>query len=147
MQSTTIEPREHQPDSIKFYLVIYGMLMILLVATVIAAGFDLGRFNAVIALLIAAIKAILVILVFMHVRHSSRVIWIFVAAAFLWLGLLLGLTMTDYASRPTPVSPAPANGIAALGIDANRVSPIADNPLNPPQVTPIVSRSVPPGVR
>ncbi len=48
------------------------------------------------------------ILFFMHVRHSSRLTWIFAGAAFLWLGLLLGLTMTDYATReqPTPSSTA-----------------------------------------
>ena len=83
-------------------MLIYVLLMALLVATVIAATLDLGPWNVVIALVIAVMKAMLVILFFMHVRHSSRLTWIFVGAAFLWLGLLLGLTMTDYASRDHP---------------------------------------------
>jgi cytochrome c oxidase subunit IV len=103
-----MEHAEHKSDSLAVYLLIYGLLMALLVATVSAASVDLGRWNVVIALLIAVVKAMLVILFFMHVRHSSRLTWIFVAAAFFWLCLLLGLTMTDYASRtqPTPNSGA-----------------------------------------
>jgi cytochrome c oxidase subunit IV len=99
---------EHKIDGLWLYLLIYGLLMALLIATVCAASVDLGPWNVVIALVIAAIKAVLVILFFMHVRHSTRLTWIFVGAAFVWLGLLLGLTMTDYASRdqPTPNSAA-----------------------------------------
>jgi cytochrome c oxidase subunit 4 len=122
MQPPTIENHANRSDSVKLYLLVYGLLMFLLIATVIAAAFDLGRFNAVIALVIAAIKAILVILFFMHVRHSSRITWIFVAAAFLWLGLLVGLTMTDYASRPASVSPMPNDGAIALGTDDNTIA-------------------------
>jgi len=89
----------HKPDRILTYVVIFVALLLLLVATVVAATFDLGRANTPIALAIAVVKALLVILVFMHVRHNSRLTWAFVAAGFLWLSLLLCLTMTDYMSR------------------------------------------------
>lgn len=99
---------KEEKDELPTYLVIYVLLMVLLVATVIAGSVNLGRWNTVISLLIAVIKALLVVLFFMHVRHSSRLTWIFAGAAFLWLGLLLSLTLTDYASRdhPTPDSAA-----------------------------------------
>jgi cytochrome c oxidase subunit IV len=95
-------------DGIPLYLAIYVALMLLLIATVIAGAQDLGAWNAAIALTIAVIKAVLVILFFMHIRHSSKLTWIFSVAAFLWLGLLLALTMTDYTSRngPAPSSAA-----------------------------------------
>jgi cytochrome c oxidase subunit 4 len=97
-----MESARHKVDGIGLYLGIYVALMIFLVATVVAASFDLGPWNVVAALAIAVVKALLVILFFMHVRHSARLVWLFAAAAFVWLGLLLGLTMTDYASRPHP---------------------------------------------
>ena len=99
---------QHKIDGLPLYLAIYVALMLLLIGTVIAGSQDLGPWNAAIALTIAVIKAVLVIIFFMHVRHSSRLTWIFSTAAFLWLGLLLALTMTDYASRtgPTPSSTA-----------------------------------------
>ena len=92
----------HKVDSIATYLTIYLLLMALLIATVTVAAFNLGPYNVVAALAIAAIKAALVILFFMHVRHNSRLTWIFVAAAFFWLGIMLTLTLTDYATRPGP---------------------------------------------
>jgi len=58
------------------------------------AWLDLG-----LALGIAALKATLVVLFFMHVKYSSRLVWLFVGAAFAWLGLLIVGTLHDYWSR------------------------------------------------
>jgi len=99
----------HKIDGIPTYLAIYAALLALLVATVIAGAADLGPWNTVVSLAIAVIKALLVMLFFMHVRHSSRLVWIFAAAAFLWLGLLLGLTMTDFGSRQEPAPSSAAH--------------------------------------
>jgi cytochrome c oxidase subunit IV len=41
----------------------------------------------------------LVILFFMHVRYSTHLIWIYVAAGVIWLAHLLIFTLTDYATR------------------------------------------------
>jgi len=87
-------------DPLWLYFAIFFALMALLIATVWASYFDLGAGNAAIALTIAVAKAMLVILFFMHVRHAGKLVWIFAGAAFLWLGILLSLTLTDYASRP-----------------------------------------------
>jgi cytochrome c oxidase subunit IV len=55
--------------------------------------------NDVVALTIAVTKAVLVILFFMHVRHSTRLTKLTVVAGFLWLAIFIGLTLADYASR------------------------------------------------
>ncbi|MEA2338547.1 MAG: cytochrome c oxidase subunit [Thermoanaerobaculia bacterium] len=60
---------------------------------------DLGWMNTPIALLIATIKAVLVILFFMHVIHSTRLTWVVVIASYLWLGVLFVLTFADYLTR------------------------------------------------
>jgi cytochrome c oxidase subunit 4 len=83
----------------KVYFVIFGALMVLTVLTVWVANLDLGRLNTPVALAIAVTKAILVVLYFMHVRYSSRLTWVVVAGGFLWLLIMVGLTMSDYLSR------------------------------------------------
>lgn len=81
------------------YALVYLALLALLVSTVVAAFFDLGALNNVVAVGIAMLKAGLVMLFFMHVRWSSRLIGLAAAAGFLWLLYLLSGTMTDYVTR------------------------------------------------
>src|SRR5688572_13225820 len=89
-------PEEHSATrhvSLTTYLVIFAALMALLVLTVVAAFvIDLGNANVIVALLIAVIKAALVVLFFMHVLYASRLTKIFVSAAFLWLAILFTFT-------------------------------------------------------
>ncbi len=85
----------------KMYFVIFGALMVLTAITVFAANIDLGseKLNTIVALAIAVTKAMLVILFFMHVRYSSRLTWVVVAGGFLWLFIMVSLTLSDYLSR------------------------------------------------
>ncbi|NIR51488.1 oxidase [candidate division KSB1 bacterium] len=83
----------------RVYLTIFLALIALTSLTVWAAFIDLGAFNDVVALGIAITKAMLVILYFMHVRYSSRLTWAFVAVGFLFLLILLVLTMSDILTR------------------------------------------------
>lgn len=83
------------------YFAVFIALLIGTGLTVFAATLDLGPFNAPVALLIATIKATLVALFFMHVWHASeKLTKLVVIAAIFFLMLLLGLTMSDYISRP-----------------------------------------------
>jgi len=41
-----------------------------------------------------------VILFFMHVRYSDKLTWVFAAAGFFWLLILIGGTMDDVLTRP-----------------------------------------------
>lgn len=91
-------PVAHQTP-LGLYFAVFGALMVLTVLTVGAALKDLGPFNTVVALAIACVKAVLVVLFFMHVRHSSRVVWAVVAGGFFWLVLLLLMTLSDYLTR------------------------------------------------
>jgi cytochrome c oxidase subunit IV len=84
---------------IRTYLAVFIALMVLLAATVALDYLSLGQFNAVIALVIAVCKMFLVMLFFMHVRYSGRLIWIYVGVGFFWLGILIMLTMSDVLTR------------------------------------------------
>jgi cytochrome c oxidase subunit 4 len=83
----------------KVYFIIFGALMVGTALTVWVANLDLGRWNAVVALSIAVIKATLVVLYFMHVRYSSKLTWVFVSAGLVWLIILFALTLSDYLTR------------------------------------------------
>jgi cytochrome c oxidase subunit 4 len=87
-------------DSPTTYVAVYIGLMALLGLTVLVAAVDLGTLNLVIALLIAAAKAVLIVLFFMHVRHANTIVRLFAGVGFVWLLILLLLTLGDYANRP-----------------------------------------------
>jgi cytochrome c oxidase subunit IV len=82
------------------YYAIFGALMVLTVITVLVARVDLGFLNTFVAMTVAVIKATLVILWFMHVRYSSKLTWVIVAAGFFWLAILFAFTLADYMTRP-----------------------------------------------
>jgi cytochrome c oxidase subunit 4 len=81
------------------YLAVFAALAAGTLLTWWVSTIDLGWMNTPIALLIATIKALLVILFFMHVIHSTRLTWVVVIASFLWLGVLFVLTFADYLTR------------------------------------------------
>jgi cytochrome c oxidase subunit 4 len=56
-------------------------------------------FNFALAMAIAATKATLIALFFMHARFSSRLIQMFAAAGLLWLGIMIVLTLGDFLGR------------------------------------------------
>jgi len=92
---------QHPTASKRLYLTVWAVLMMLLFLTWGAAQLDLKAFNLAVALTIATVKMMLVILFFMHVRHSSPITRLFVAAGFAWLLILFVLTMSDYLTRGT----------------------------------------------
>jgi cytochrome c oxidase subunit 4 len=51
------------------------------------------------ALAIAVCKMLLVALFFMHVRHSTQLTKLVLVGAMVWLGILILLTLTDFATR------------------------------------------------
>ena len=80
-------------------LIVFGALQGLLVLTIVAAYLPLGPLHLATAMLIAVVKAVVVILYFMHVRWSSRLTWVFASAAFVWLAIMLVFTLADYLTR------------------------------------------------
>ena len=71
----------------------------LLLLTVGAAYVNLGAFNLVLALTIAVVKAALIVLFFMHIKWSSRLLHLAAFAGVLWLAILLAMTLGDYMTR------------------------------------------------
>jgi cytochrome c oxidase subunit 4 len=86
-------------DSIKTYVGVLLALLILTAVTTAVAYVDLGPFSVVVALTIAAIKMLLVALFFMHLRHSNQLTKLVVLGGLMWLGILLALTLSDFATR------------------------------------------------
>ena len=83
----------------RIYFGVFTALMVFTLITVLVAKVDLQRWNIVVALAVAMTKAILVTLYFMHIKYSKRLTQVVVAAGFLWLLLLFGLTLCDYFTR------------------------------------------------
>ncbi|HZF52006.1 MAG TPA: cytochrome C oxidase subunit IV family protein [Polyangiaceae bacterium] len=81
------------------YFAVFVALLALTGLTVGAAFVNLGPFSNVAALAIAMLKAALVVLYFMHVRYSARLIPLVVVAGLFWLVHLLGGSLADYFTR------------------------------------------------
>ena len=87
------------------YYRVFGLLVILFIATVAVAFFDLSKMlnwppaNIVVALIIAVAKATVIVLYFMHVKYSSRLTQVFAMSALVWLSLLFIFTFADYFTR------------------------------------------------
>lgn len=89
----------HPSVPLGIYFAVFAALLVFTAITVAVAYIDLGMFNIYIALTIAAIKALLVLLYFMHLRYTSKLTWAFAATGFVWLIFMIGLTMSDIISR------------------------------------------------
>jgi cytochrome c oxidase subunit 4 len=96
---TNPEHVAHHIVSPMMYLSIFGVLMLGTALTVIASMLPLGVFNAPIAIAIACTKAVFVVLFFMHVKYSSRLVKLTVSAGFFTFFVLVMMTMLDYVSR------------------------------------------------
>jgi cytochrome c oxidase subunit 4 len=87
-------------SSVKLYVGIWLALLVGTGLTVFAAFVDLGPFNTIIALSIATIKAILVVLFFMHVKYAhEKMTKLVIVTAIFFLFILLALSMADYGTR------------------------------------------------
>lgn len=85
--------------SVRTYLIVWAALLLLFAITWGSAYIHLGTLSTAINLTIAVAKALLVIIFFMHIHHSSPVVRIFAAAGFFWLTIMFTLTLGDYLTR------------------------------------------------
>jgi cytochrome c oxidase subunit IV len=85
---------------VRIYLMIFFVLLVGTALTVGAAFIDFPwRFNTIVALTIATIKATFVVLYFMHVRYSARLVWVIIISALFWMGIMFAFTFSDYFTR------------------------------------------------
>jgi cytochrome c oxidase subunit IV len=95
---------EHQQHmTIPKYLIIFGILVGGTIATYFAALWDLDWVfpgaNTLLALFIAFFKMTCVMLFFMHVYWSPKLIWLSAIASFFWMAIMFAYTMQDYFTR------------------------------------------------
>ncbi|HET6978212.1 MAG TPA: cytochrome C oxidase subunit IV family protein [Pyrinomonadaceae bacterium] len=85
---------------VRIYVTIFLVLLVGTALTVLAAFQDFPwYFNTIVAMTIAVTKATFVVLYFMHVRYSARLIWVIMASALFWLVIMFALTFSDYNTR------------------------------------------------
>lgn len=85
---------------LRTYLGVFVGLLALTALTTWVAFQDLEELTPVVAMTIATAKMLLVVLYFMHLRYSERLIWVFALAGILWLAILVALLLGDYSTRP-----------------------------------------------
>src|SRR5436305_1086301 len=94
-----LEPGHHGP-TLPTYYAIFGALIALTLLTVGAAAAPFpAQLHTPVALAIAAAKASLVLLFFMHLWYSPRLVWLIAFGSLLWLAIMLALTFADYLTR------------------------------------------------
>ena len=86
-------------DQLNTYRVVFLALLLFTGITVWVAFQDLGMMNNVVALGIATIKASLVLLYFMHVRHSPSLTKIAIAGGIAFFVILIVFTLSDTVTR------------------------------------------------
>jgi cytochrome c oxidase subunit IV len=107
IESTHHEHKHGEPHIVPliWYFGVFGVLMVGTILTVITARMDLDVIfpgaNTLVALLIAFFKTTCVILIFMHVQFSSRLIQLCVVGSLFWLLIMFAFTMQDYLTRAT----------------------------------------------
>jgi cytochrome c oxidase subunit 4 len=95
------------------YFLVFVALMVGTAITVGVTYVDLGWLNLPVALAIATVKAMLVILFFMHLKDHPKLIKVTFGTAFFFLLVLVAITLSDYLSRGHRGMPLyPASGVA-----------------------------------
>jgi len=98
--------------SLRTNFIVFGTLMALLVLTVAAAVLiDAGPSVEVpIALTIAIVKAVIIMMYFMHLKFSNKLTWLFAGASTLWLVIFVVFTLADFLSRSWLDAPVVRSG-------------------------------------
>ncbi|MDD5676014.1 MAG: cytochrome C oxidase subunit IV family protein [Chitinivibrionales bacterium] len=89
-----------QPASIRPYIAVWITLLVLTGVTVTGARLNLGTVTIIVVLTIAAIKSVLVLLYFMHLRHEKRLLLkLLIPGTLVLLAIFIGLTYADVITR------------------------------------------------
>jgi cytochrome c oxidase subunit 4 len=89
---------------VRFFLTWLGLLGFLAL-TVASSCVPMGAWNSVANLAISCAKGVLIAFFFMELRAASTLVRIVALVGVLWLGILFGLSWSDYGTRT--ISPAP----------------------------------------
>jgi cytochrome c oxidase subunit IV len=86
-------------SSAPFYALIFFALLALTITTVGQSYFDFGRMSIVIVILIASMKASLVVSFFMHLKYDNRFNALIFISSLLFIGVFFAYTMNDTDKR------------------------------------------------
>jgi len=90
-----MDDQERHPGSTRTYVIVWIALLALTATTIIVAGMHLGRFSTLTALVIASIKASLVLWFFMHLKYEKRLFRYMLLVPVATLTVIIGLTFLD----------------------------------------------------
>jgi cytochrome c oxidase subunit 4 len=101
MAGLDAEHTAHDGPALPIYYAIFGTLIGLTLLTVGAAyaSFIPNSWHTPVALIIAAAKATLVVLFFMHLWYSPRLTWLVATGSLLWVAIMFALTFADFLTR------------------------------------------------
>jgi cytochrome c oxidase subunit 4 len=83
-------------------MVYFFIFLALLAGTALTIGasyLEMGPWNPVVAIFIACVKATLVVLFFMHIKYSSKLMKLTVGAGLFTFLILVGMSLSDYFTR------------------------------------------------
>jgi cytochrome c oxidase subunit 4 len=81
------------------YIFVWVVLLFLTFVTWRVSFVPLGLMNVTVAMLIASLKASLVALFFMHLRHENKLVWAFALFPLGFLSLIIIGTLVDVLTR------------------------------------------------
>ena len=90
---------QHHVVSPTIYLIVFLALLVFTGITVWASFQEWGIFNPIAAIAIACVKAVIVVLFFMHVKYSSKLTKLTVFCGLFTFLALIGMTLSDYFTR------------------------------------------------
>ena len=83
----------------KTYGLILLLLLILTSITVLVTQIELSKWSAIVALILAGTKTILVLAIFMHLKFDKGIYKIMAVSIILLLGVVITITFLDYLFR------------------------------------------------
>jgi cytochrome c oxidase subunit 4 len=107
-------------SSLKSYIAIFLALVAFTLLTVGVSDIHLGKFNLVVAVVIASMKASLVVLFFMHLRYDNKFNAMILIVSLMFIGVFFAYTLNDVDHRgqvdlEQGVKISPATGEPAPG--------------------------------
>ncbi|MBI5740300.1 MAG: cytochrome C oxidase subunit IV family protein [Nitrospirae bacterium] len=83
----------------KTYIAIWFCLVVLTAITVTVSGLNMGRYGALASVLIASVKAALVLLFFMHLKYERPFLKLMLLVTICTIAVIIGLTFFDIGVR------------------------------------------------
>lgn len=96
---------EHHIIPLKTYLAVFAALLVFTVITVVAAQFDFGAANTIIAIGIASVKAGLVMAIFMHMKYDDKLYIVIILTSVFFLIVMYFFSVLDFFTRIPVLNP------------------------------------------